>query len=44
MAENQANTSKSSSVTIEYQGWSDKTANMVAKNKKMQLTNYSYIP
>ena len=36
MAENQANTSKSSSVTIEYQGWSDKTANMVAKNKKME--------
>lgn len=35
MAENQANTSKSS-VTIEYQGWSDKTANMVAKNKKME--------
>ena len=36
MAENQANPSKSSSVTIEYQGWSDKTANMVAKNKKME--------
>ena len=36
MAENQANTSKSSSVTIEYQGWSDKTANMVAKNKKIE--------
>ena len=36
MAENQANSSKSQSIEIDYQGWSDKTANIVSRNKKIE--------